>query len=171
MGGNDASAAGLTYAEVGATRDDRMPAGYAHVERDVSIGSGQAVFEKAVDAVFSWQMHRGAGLRVSAGTPRAADGAVVTPRAGFLKIPCRVVYTIETGNRRGFAYGTMPGHPERGEEAFMVELTATGDVRVQIRAFSRPATLLARAGGPFTRMVQEFVTDRYVKAVRAASGR
>ncbi|MBB2947537.1 uncharacterized protein (UPF0548 family) [Actinoplanes lutulentus] len=168
---DDASDAGLTYPEVGATRDDQMPPGYGHVERDVVIGSGRAVFERAAEALFSWQMHRGTGLGVRSTAARAATGVVVTLRAGFLTIPCRVVYTVETGDRRGFAYGTLPGHPERGEEAFLIELTEAGDVRVRIRAFSRPATLLARAGGPLTRRFQEFVTDRYVTALRKASGR
>ena len=43
------------------------------------------------------------------------------------------------------------------------------DVRFQIRAFSRPATLPARAGGPLSRLVQQYVTDRYVEALRRLS--
>ena len=36
--------------------------------------------------------------------------------------PCRVVYTLDdTADRSGFAYGTLVGHPERGEARF--ELT------------------------------------------------
>jgi uncharacterized protein (UPF0548 family) len=94
----------------------------------------------------------------------------VVLRAGWgplrLTIPCRVVYTVDEVNCRGFAYGTLPGHPERGEEAFMVTVRDTGDVRFGIRAFSRPASLLARAGGPISRMTQAYVTDRYVSAIR-----
>jgi uncharacterized protein (UPF0548 family) len=70
------------------------------------------------------------------------------------------VYTVEEADRRGFAYGTLPGHPESGEEAFTVVLTGTGDVRIRIRAFSRPASLVARAGRPFTRLIQQYATDR-----------
>jgi uncharacterized protein (UPF0548 family) len=81
-------------------------------------------------------------------------------------IPCRVIYTIEEADRRGFAYGTLPGHPEQGEDAFIVLMTDTGQVRIEVRAFSRPASLLARSGGPVTRMVQQYATDRYLNAIR-----
>jgi uncharacterized protein (UPF0548 family) len=77
-----------------------------------------------------------------------------------------VVYTEEGRDRRGFAYGTLPGHPEQGEEAFLLDLTGNGDVHFRIRAFSRPASLLARVGGPLTRAVQAYATTRYVTATR-----
>jgi uncharacterized protein (UPF0548 family) len=159
-----------TYGQQGATRDAALPAGYGHVERDVSLGNGRAVFERAVDGLFHWRMHRAAGLAVAATADRAAPGVVVVMRAGWgplgLTVPCRVVYTVDEDDRRGFAYGTLPGHPERGEEAFVVHLAEDGEVRLRIRAFSRPASLLARAAGPVTRLVQRYVTDRYVHALR-----
>ncbi|WP_433296234.1 DUF1990 family protein [Actinoplanes sp. CA-030573] len=148
-----------------------MPAGaYGHVFRDVSLGNGRELFERAAAALFEWRMHEEAGLAVVYAGGKPAPGVVVVLRAGWgplsLRIPCRVVYTVEEADRRGFAYGTLPGHPESGEEAFTVVMTATGDVRGRIRAFSRPASLLARAGGPFSRLVQQYATDRYVNALR-----
>jgi uncharacterized protein (UPF0548 family) len=86
------------------------------------------------------------------------------PAVAGLRIPCRVVYTISEADRRGFAYGTLPGHPEQGEEAFLVTITGGTEVHFRIRAFSRPATLPARLGGRLTRLVQQYATDRYVKA-------
>ncbi|MEV6342628.1 DUF1990 domain-containing protein [Actinoplanes sp. NPDC051851] len=159
----------LTYPEVGGTLEAVPPHGYRHVERDVLLGAGADVFTRAAEALVTWGMHRGAGLCVPAGTPRAAAGLDVTLRAVVLRVPCRVVYTIDEPERRGFAYGTLDGHPECGEEAFLVETGAAGAVRFRIRAFSRPATLLARTGGALTRRVQELVTDRYVHALRAAA--
>ncbi|MFG1995154.1 DUF1990 family protein [Actinoplanes sp. NPDC048988] len=156
----------LTYAQVGATRDDPLPSGYGHVFRDARVGSGRPAFEAAADGLFRWQMHRNAGLSVAAGAARVAPGVDVTLRLAWLRIPCRVVYTVQERDRRGFAYGTLPGHPEQGEEAFMLELTPAGDVRFRIRAFSRPASLLARAGGPLTRVAQQLATSRYVTAIR-----
>jgi uncharacterized protein (UPF0548 family) len=165
------TAAGLTYDEVGATRDDPLPAGYGHVHRDVRLGDGRAVFARAAAALGDWSMHRRAGLAVAGSSPTAQPGAVVVLRAGWgplrLTIPCQVVYTVDEADRQGFAYGTLPGHPEQGEEAFLVVLTGTGEARIRIRAFSRPATLLARAGGPVTRRVQQYATDRYVTALRS----
>ena len=161
----------FSYREVGATRQDPLPPGYDHMRRDVRLGTGPAAFERAVDGLFDWRMHRGAGLRPTTSSATASPGVVVVLRAGWgplqVTIPCRVVYAVAENDRRGFAYGTLPGHPERGEESFLVVLTATGDVRFEIRAFSRPASLLARAGGPVTRGVQHYVTGRYVRALRA----
>jgi uncharacterized protein (UPF0548 family) len=86
-----------------------------------------------------------------------------------VRLPCRVVYEIEEDSRRGFAYGTLPGHPESGEESFVVELMPNDDVLLQITAFSKQARLYARAGGPLSRLVQRFMTDRYVRALRHAA--
>jgi uncharacterized protein (UPF0548 family) len=164
------AAAEPTYREVGATRDERLPPGYGHVHRDVSIGRGRPAFAAAAAGLFGWQMHRRAGFGVSTTTPTPAAGVTVLLRAGWgpfhLTAPCRVIYTVEEDDRRGFGYGTLPGHPEQGEESFVVEISGAGDVRFRIRAFSRPASLLARAGGPFTRLVQRQATNRYLKAMR-----
>lgn len=164
------AAAQLTYEEVGATRAEPLPSGYGHVHRDVSLGSGPEVFARAVAALFEWRMHQEAGLAVMSPEGPAAPGIVLVLRAGWgplhLIIPCRVVYTVDEADRRGFAYGTLPGHPERGEEAFTVARSQRGDVRIRIRAFSRPASLLARAGGPVSRIVQQYATDRYIGAIQ-----
>ena len=158
----------LTYPQHGATRA-ALPAGYDHVHRDVSLGAGRATFENAVAGLFGWQMHRGAGMSVTASSPIAAPGVVVGLRVGWGPLsvfaPCRVVYDLDQPRTRGFAYGTLPGHPERGEEAFVVELRPDNDVRLVIRAFSRPASLIARVGGPITREVQAAFTDRYVRVL------
>jgi uncharacterized protein (UPF0548 family) len=165
------ASAGLTYDRPGATRDEVLPAGYDHVDLDGRIGRGRAAFERAAEGLLTWKMHTGAGLRVAAASAdRAAPDVLVLLRAGLgrfsIMIPCRVVYTVDDPDHRGFAYGTLPGHPERGEEAFTVRLTPDGEVRARVRAFSRPATLLARAGGPVTRLAQRYAARRYVRALR-----
>lgn len=114
-------------------------------------------------------MHRRAGLTVRPSDAPVVEGSVAIVRVGAsrfgLDAPVRVVYVIDESHRKGFAYGTLPGHPERGEEAFVVELRDNGAVAFTITAFSRPATLLARLGGPVTRVIQSRVTNRYLKAV------
>jgi uncharacterized protein (UPF0548 family) len=164
------AAADVTYRQVGATRDGPLPAGYGHVLRDVVVGRGRPAFERAAEGLFRWQMHREAGLEPVSDAASAVPGAVVILRAGLgplrLTVPCRVVYIEQGDARRGFAYGTLPGHPEQGEEAFLVVLEQTGEVHVRIRAFSRSASPLARAGGPVTRLVQAYVTNRYISALR-----
>jgi uncharacterized protein (UPF0548 family) len=158
----------LTYDQRGATRDETMPAGYHHLDLEEPIGRGREAFERAVDGLFSWHMHRRAGLTlVSASADRAAPDVVVVLRLGPQRIPCRVVYTVDEPDHRGFAYGTLPGHPECGEEAFTVRLTTDGEVRARIRAFSRPATRLTRLSGPVGRLVQRYATRRYLRALAA----
>ena len=115
-------------------------------------------------------MHRDSGMSVTASQPAATAGAVAVLRWGFgpLTFPatCRVVYTVDEPDRRGFAYGTLPGHPVRGEEAFVVRLEPGGEVRFTITAFSRPGSLMARLGGPVAGRVQKLLTDRYIRALR-----
>jgi uncharacterized protein (UPF0548 family) len=56
----------------------------------------------------------------------------------------------------GFAYGTLPGHVERGEERFLVEWDQGDDaVWYDILAFSRPNHLLTRLGYPVVRRLQK----------------
>jgi uncharacterized protein (UPF0548 family) len=164
--------AGLTYPERGATRGP-LPPGYRHESRREWIGAGTATFDRAVTALLGWHMHRRAGFAVVMAEPTAEPESVIVMRLGppvvGLVVPCRVVYTINEADRRGFAYGTLPGHPERGEEAFVVERSSDGQVHFLIRSFSRPATRLARAGGPLARAVQSAMTSRYVGALRQLS--
>jgi uncharacterized protein (UPF0548 family) len=156
----------LTYREVGATAGP-MPPGYKHIGFSAHIGMGQLRFEQAADAVLHWGMQRGAGLGVQASSDVVTVGTVVVMKfAGFLKAPCRVVYVVDEPHVRGFAYGTLPGHPESGEERFVVRHDpVTSAVYAEVSAFSRPATWWSKAGGPITSLVQRVMTKRYVRGV------
>lgn len=164
------ASAALTYPEAGATAGP-LPAGYHHLTRRVVIGHGAGVLADAGAAVLSWQVQVRAGLAVAVSAPSVTPGAVVVVGLGVgpvrLPAPCRVVYTVDEPRRRGFAYGTLPGHPESGEEAFIVEQHDDDSVTFTITAFSRPATWLARLGGPLGRAVQDRVTARYLRALPA----
>ena len=83
---------------------------------------------------------------------------------------CRVVYVDEALERFAFAYGTLPGHPEQGEVAFRIERGPADEVRFRIVSFSRTVDPLARLGSPFTRRLQQRVTERYLDAIATASG-
>ena len=165
----------LTYPEVGATADPVLPAGYRHSEHTVVVGTGRAVFERTVAAVFGWRVQRGVGLRVRASGPPTKPGTVVVLTAGLDRlgydIPCRVVWARTGGDERGFAYGTLPGHPESGEEAFLVRIASSGEVSVVLRVFSRLASPAARLAGPVAWGMQSLATRRYLSAfARAAHG-
>jgi uncharacterized protein (UPF0548 family) len=154
----------LTYREAGRTAGV-LPPGYHHLRRSGPIGSGPQTFAGAASALLSWQVH----LRVSASSAIAERGTVVLLGLGTGRLrigaPCRVVYLTDEPGRRGFAYGTLPGHPERGEEAFLIEQHHDGTVSFTITAFSRPATPLAKAAGPAGRAIQRHLTTRYLRAL------
>ena len=66
---------------------------------------------------------------------------------GPVRAPCRVVYVVDEPDRRGFAYGTLPGHAESGEELFLVRYDpATDEVYAEVTAFSRHGDVVEPAG-------------------------
>lgn len=95
------------------------------------------------------------------------DTAVLTIPFWPIRVhaPCRVIYVIDEPNRKGFAYGTLPGHPESGEEAFIVDRTDDGSVWLTIRAFSRPSAWQWWAVYPVLRFMQSLITRRYFRSL------
>lgn len=170
------AASPLTYDEVGATLAGPLPAGYHHLHRTETIGEGRPVFECAARAVLTWEMHRGAGFDVNpTSTEARADTSHTTEVMVSLSLgpieftaPCRVVEVIDEPDRKGFAYGTLPGHPERGEEAFVVSIAENGVVTMDVVAFSSPARWYMRLAGPLGRRIQAMAAARYIRAVRKA---
>jgi uncharacterized protein (UPF0548 family) len=160
--------AGFTYPEVEMTRQAALPAGYRTLRRRVAL-PGSVTFEAARGAALGWQIQRRAGVRVTASSPIVVVGAVVDLRigVGLLSVvaPCRVVFVVDEADRCGFAYGTLPGHPESGEESFMIERRPDGSLTLEITAFSRPATTLSKTSGPLGRRIQDLFTSRYLRAL------
>lgn len=103
------------------------------------------------------------------GLPFIAPGDTAQLTIPFLffgvSAPCRVIYVIDEPTRKGFAYGTLPGHPESGEESFIVEQTEDGSVWLTIRAFSRPAAWQWWVVYPFLRLAQAHFTRRYFRSL------
>lgn len=159
-------AAPFSYSEVGHTAAE-LPSGYT-VVAETSIVTGVG-FEAAAEALFGWKVQCRAGVRVAASSPRVQAGEVVMLGLGVgpvaVSAPCRVVYVVDDPLRQGFAYGTLPGHPESGEESFMLTSGADGRIAFTITAFSRAATRVARVGGPVSRVVQRRITRRYLRAL------
>jgi uncharacterized protein (UPF0548 family) len=157
----------VTYSEVGATRNETLPPGFSYDWYRVDLGVD--TFDRAIDGLRSWQAHLGAGVSVYPNdAPLLLDiDVIVTARVGFAHAlaPCRIVYVIDEPDRFGFGYGTLPGHPERGEEAFVVERDEHGHATFSIIAFSKPAALLARLGKPVARSVQRRTTRAYLDAL------
>jgi uncharacterized protein (UPF0548 family) len=163
-------AARLSYAESGATQGE-LPAGYRHLLRAVTLGRGAARFDKASQTLMHWDMHRRSGLRVQPSSSAVEEESVAVLRLGIgivaVEAPVRVVYVVDELRRQGFAYGTLQGHPERGEEAFVVEHRDDDTVVLVLTAFSRPAWWAVRIAGPVVRKAQSLITNRYVRSLQA----
>ena len=169
------------YPGVGGTEQGSAPEGYDRVLEEARLGSGLDVYRRVADGILGWELQRRAGLRVRADSPRVVPGAHVVSGFGVgpfrLSAPCQVVWVREptpggVPQSAGFGYGTLPGHPARGEESFEVEINSQGEVWLRIRAFSRPANWFYAAGGLVTRAAQRYVTSRYIEGARtlAAEG-
>ena len=159
----------LTYSEVAGTRSE-FPSGYHHLGHQLELGRGAEQFDRAATSLLGWQMHDRAGLRPETSSAVAAVGEVAMLHFGWrrlaIPVPVRVVYVVATDRQRGFAYGTLPGHPETGEEAFVLEYRPDDSVVFTITAFSNPARWFTRMGGPVARLVQRRMTARYVSCLR-----
>jgi uncharacterized protein (UPF0548 family) len=156
----------VTYGTVGATKAVELPAGYHHERASVHVGRGGSDWEKAQDALVQWKGHAKAGLTVLPSSAPLSPGTVIAAikRLGpvFVVAPCRVIYRTDEIGRFGFAYGTLPGHPESGEEAFHVTRGSDDTVRFEIVAFYRPLEVL---GGPVSRAIQA-TTRSYLRGVQ-----
>ena len=153
-----------SYPEVGWTRRAENISGYDNDLNFIELGSGDAVWEAAKAAIRQWRMFPAPWTFITPSDAPIEAGTVVAMSARVWGIwwlnACRIVYTMDETDRFGFAYGTLPGHVECGEEIFMVERSEAGTVRYVIKAFSRPRHLLARLAYPVARAQQrKFVRD------------
>jgi uncharacterized protein (UPF0548 family) len=160
----------VTYREVGATAASELPAGYRHDRYSVSLGEGDTAFNHGREALMTWQAHRHVGATLVPDNPEIAVGndVIMALRVGLLSVvlPCRIVRVADNESRYGFGYGTLPGHPERGEEAFHVVRNSDGNVDFEVVAFSRPADRLMRLTSPLARLIQTRITRGYLQGVR-----
>ncbi|HMJ78760.1 MAG TPA: DUF1990 domain-containing protein [Iamia sp.] len=158
-----------TYDLVGALLTDDPPDPDLAVERE--LGSGQEVFDRAVACFRSLGAARAAGT-VWPDDATAELGATVLVAApiGPLTVVAvnRIVEVVDEPDRWGFAYGTLPGHIEIGEEAFVVARRADGTVVARITARSHAALPAARLLQPVFVPIQRRFAQRYLDAVVAA---
>ena len=160
-----------SYVEIGATKTI-PPQGYDIDHNRIELGTGREVFTRAKEAVRRWEMFNLGWLQLWTPTAPIAVDTTVAVLAHVWSIwilnACRIVYVMdETGpmDSFGFAYGTLPGHAERGEERFTVQWHHADDsVWYDILAFSRPNHWLTRFGYLYVRRLQK----RFARASQQA---
>ncbi|QIK68700.1 DUF1990 domain-containing protein [Nocardioides sp. HDW12B] len=160
----------LTYDAPGCTLGGQAPPGFDRLDERFLLRRRD--LDGAAADLFSWRAQTGAGLRVRASEVPLELGTVVLLRIGLgplgVTAPCQVVQVVDEPDRRGFAYGTLPGHPESGEELFVLERRGDGALELAVTAFSRPASLATRVGGPVARRAQRWMAARYAAGIDVA---
>ncbi len=165
----------FTYEGVGATAGT-PPAGYVVDRTRIKLGEGESVFRSATAALRRWEQFRLGWVDAWPSDTPIRPGEVVAVMGRAIGVwwlnACRVVYVVdETGpvSKFGFAYGTLPGHVESGEERFQIEWDRGDDgVWYDIVAFSRPNQFSARLGYPVVRRLQKRFGRDSAAAMRRA---
>jgi uncharacterized protein (UPF0548 family) len=169
----------FTYAPVGATAET-PPAGYVVDRTRIKLGEGERVFRSAIAALRRWEQFRLGWVEQWPSDAPIQKGEVVAVMGRAIGVwwlnACRVVYVVDaTGptSKFGFAYGTLPGHVESGEERFLIEWDRGDDaVWYDILAFSRPNQFSARLGYPVVRRLQKrFARDSAASMLRSIRSR
>jgi uncharacterized protein (UPF0548 family) len=163
----------FSYEEIGHTRHGaRTHRGYDVDHNRQQLGTGEARFAGARDAIRGWKMFPEPWTAIEPLAAIEVDamvGVLVHALGLWWMNAARIVYVIDEPRKFGFAYGTLPGHAERGEERFSVEWLADDTVWYDLYAFSRPRLWAARVGAPVTRALQRrFARDS--KAAMVAAG-
>ena len=154
-----------SYPNVGSTnaKPDKLtaPNGFKLDIYEIELGSGEAIYQRARQAIRDWKMFPSSMVSLFWPTAPIEEGTTVAVLAkhGFWSLnAARIIYTIdETGDsdRFGFAYGTLVEHLESGEEQFTVRWDHETDrVTYQIIVYSRPAHWLVWLGYPYARREQ-----------------
>lgn len=153
-----------------------------HLEHHLDVGPAD-LFPLAREAVLTWGLQEGAGVivrpvrRVHLGqvvdlrlnpvwptSPRRSRGRDLTLRVGS----CVVTEVINEESRAGFAYRTLPGHLESGDQTFLVEQRSSGRLVTTIVSDSVPGHPLFAAAASLSVAAQRMMARRYAAGMRRA---
>ncbi|MFK7807622.1 MAG: DUF1990 family protein [Saprospiraceae bacterium] len=161
------------YKQVYGTKSPPV-AGFDNDHKSTVLGKGEDVWQVAKIALDNWRQFPSPWTTVE---PKVSlkENRVV---AVFFRLfgiwfinGARIVYTLDSKTEYGFAYGTLPGHVEKGEECFWIERDESGEVSYHIRAFSQPAHWLVWLGYPIARYFQRrFVRESLETMKRICNG-
>jgi uncharacterized protein (UPF0548 family) len=165
----EAARAELSYDHVGSTLGSDESSGRPPHRVIIDLGAGEA-FDRGRDGLRRWVCHRGIGATVHPPDAPLEIGStliVVLPVGPMsVLVPNRVVAVVDVSDRFGFAYGTLDGHQERGEESFVVERAADGRVSATVTVDAVPATWAARAVSPIVTWFSHQAARRYLASWR-----
>lgn len=149
--------ADYTYTALEGTRTGDV-SGYDNDHNCCIIGSGEYQWEAAKEALHLWTQFPAPWTKI---LPERASLKVGQTVAVLFRIfgvwwinSARIVYAFDEPNRFGFAYGTLLGHLETGEECFWIERDTEGVITYHIRAFSKPYYWFVKLAYPMARYYQ-----------------
>ena len=122
------------------------------------IGKGTVDFELAKSAVRAWTMFPDWTKIIKENTPIEVNETVAMYAKFFglwWRNACKIVYVTDNKTEFGFAYGTLPGHIESGEELFLISINEKEEVIYTIKAFSKPRHIFAKIGYYMIRYLQD----------------
>ena len=153
-----------------------FPPGYVVDHTRIKLGEGESVFRSARAALQRWEQFRLGWVEAWSPETPIRSGEVVAVIGWAIGMwwlnSCQIVYVVDESGpvgKFGFAYGTLPGHVESGEERFLIEWDRDTDgVWYDILAFSRPNHILTRLGYPLVRRKQKRFGRDSAAAMRRA---
>ncbi|MGD7731587.1 DUF1990 family protein [Propionibacteriaceae bacterium G57] len=169
----------FNYAAVGITQDHKAAddgrTGGRVSEESVQVGSGPARWLHAWQQTMSWGIQRSAGYSIlpvgEDATNQVRPGLTVRMRRRFgplvMSMPVRVVHVIDEPDRKGFAFGTLSGHPVSGEVAFVVEHRPDDTVHFVLRTFSGPGKGPWALAYPVVLLLRGGLRDSYLESLAA----
>lgn len=142
---------------------------YRRFERTTRIDDDdEEAWQRARADVMTWKVKTRSGFAVEPDSAvSVGDRPTIVARVlGFtIHEPVEVVAVLDTDDRVGFAYRTLPGHPVDGEEAFLISRTDSG-IELTIRSLTRPASQgVWRWLYPLLRVAQIVARRRYFRAL------
>jgi uncharacterized protein (UPF0548 family) len=144
--------------------------GFRAYERTVALGRSEDLWAAASAAVLEWGVKTRSGFTVEPASTPVSPGADFWLVARFgpivVREPVRIVAVVEQPDRRGFAYGTLEGHPVSGEEAFVVHRSPDGTVSLTLRSLTRAPLGRWRLAFPAALVAQRWYRRRYLRALR-----
>ena len=136
----------------------RHPGGWFVDHHRVIIGTGDGDFARATDAFRrmvqfdrEWIVLPDEPAPIEEGAVIAYAGRVLGTWWGY---GCRILRVVDEPTRFGFVYGTIVGHPVRGEERFLLEHRPDDSVVYSLVAMSRPGRWFSWPAMPVARRVQ-----------------
>jgi uncharacterized protein (UPF0548 family) len=142
---------------------------YRRSEVSALVATDDTDWDRIADDLLHWRVKTRSGFLVDSPTRvTVGDRPLIRVRLLGLTVvePVEVIDVIDESSRVGFAYRTLPGHPVRGEEAFIVDRIRDG-VTLTVRSLTAASDVpFWRLVHPLLRIAQTVTRRRYLRALR-----